>query len=251
MKRIFIVMMSVLLAGSTFFFTGCDKKGEESSAVEQSEGVEMTTSPHLVSNDNCEYVVLADELSISYTDTEGIDYDVVYRMPEILIGSEDADRINKEINNLCGEIFYEGEQCQENKTTLVTTSLDYASYQNDNIVSLFITAKNCWGLTDYYVYNINTETGEEFDNDDILSVLSMKKSEFNSLFETAINDMFEEVMNNSEDDSFFKEQIDKTLDEDNINETKLFLGNDKSLWALGKVYSVAGGEYYYRLIQLN
>jgi hypothetical protein len=172
-------------------------------------------------------------------------------MPAINIDSEDAEEINKEISDLCGDIFYEGKQCQESQTTLVTTSLDYASYQNENIVSLFITAENCWGLTDYYVYNIDTVTGEEFDNDDILNALSLTEADFNSLFETAINNMFAELKDNSEDDSIYKEQIGKTLDEDNIDDAQLFIGNDNSLWALGKVYSIAGGEFYYQIIQLS
>ncbi len=251
MKKLFAIMFSILIVSNTLVFAGCDNKEETSSINEEYTEAVVTTSPYLVNNEKCNYVELAYKTHISYTDSEGIEYDVTYKVPKFSINSEDVNEINEEINDICEELVKESEICQEHKTTLITTSLDYASYQNDSIVTLLITAENCWGITDYYVYNIDGVTGEELDDDDILKALSLTETDLNSLFNTAINNMFAEFMQESEDDSAYKEQIEKTLDEDNIDDAQLFFGNDKSLWAIGKVYSVAGGDFYYRLIQLT
>lgn len=182
------------------------------------------------------------DLVYSYEkDVEGVDGTALtFKLPYVNILSSYADEINKNISNMSLSIY---------------VNFEYYVYLNDNILSLVVEGTvYANGSRVYSVYNIDIYTGERIYNEDILEYLGITEEEYIAKLPAAYHNAFLEKFPNISDiyeDYTKSEEYKNTIADSNCTiDTPMYMGLNKALKVIGKIYSPAGPSYYNEIVNV-
>lgn len=213
--------------------------------------------------------------AFTYTKTIKDIYDEVfsYKIPKINIDSDDVNEINKEINEKIISRAKEYVQILEKNDSVGLYEVGYLYYINNNILSVVINLNFDADVVDYYVYNIDINTGKRISNEDILKIKNMTEKQFEEKLSSAAKIKFinkygskDTYMDNLKySDAFYKEselkeqesiyvaQYNQTISRSNckIDNNKIYLSNNQNLNVVTKIYSLAGANEYEHILNLD
>lgn len=186
----------------------------------------------------------------------GESYDFWLRVPEILLDSEDARQCNQEIADQFDFIIDEALTAQSQGTSCAYTALDYDTWMYDGIVTVVVSAASEYGDTLHGVYLIDTETGERLTNTDLAEKLGLSDNYIASV-QNAMQAKFEElfgVPGQYEGKPLavtYESQLERTLAQENLENTVLYPAEDGTLMICCRIYSLAGAESYDYLVPVD
>lgn len=181
----------------------------------------------------------------------------VYSIPQINCDTDDC----KEINAKIWETLYDG--------VVATITPDYPLVEgdgifykwtvHDDVLSLLIESTSMdisW--TDYYVYNVDLTDGTLMTNAEVLSKADLTFSEYETKIQLAVETQFYENMAATDASSIdatyintFNTCLQKSKDTANIDETTAYFNEEGQLCTVIKIYSMAGAEYYWNILNLS
>lgn len=164
----------------------------------------------------------------------------IVNLPYVNIASNYAREINQEISN-----YKLGYYC----------GYKYYTYLNDNILSVvFEETAQANSIRHYSVYNIDIYTGNKISNKEILEYIGTTEEKVKAVLPQSYHNAFLKKFSNiSEiyDDYTKSEEYKNTVADTNCSlEVSMFLGDNKSLKFIGKVYSPAGPSFFWEIIDV-
>lgn len=213
MKRCLSLLTAALIALS--MLAGCADSARQSISA-------PTQAPRVVGD----YVRTADIRTI----TESTADDARYRIPEILLSGDDAERMNAEIAQLCRTQIGEGEVSS-------CSGIDYLAFLNNDILSVAVTLTYEGGGQDSYVCNLDVMTGEGLDNEGLCE----KTGRLYDVVLMSLERLAKEDYEKRFSEEIIQEELyDKTFSNENLQRAELYLGEDGHLCAAFTAYIGAG-----------
>ena len=152
--------------------------------------------------------------------------DAVHRLPQLNIDSEDAKEINEFLLEKYSDFFA--------RERYVNERLDYAAFQNGNILSLAVErhyANN--GSYDIYVFNIDVSTGEKLDTSEVIALSDATKEDVYSVItedvETFYADTIASIPQLQEQQDLLAETKAQSLDKANLEQATCYFDGDGKL----------------------
>lgn len=201
--------------------------------------------------------LVTEAYSETYTDESGT---YVWRIPKIMLSGDDIESINNEIweTLFTGAVSQNHEGIQQGDTFIAYDVIDYTWAVNGNILSLVVTTNaSAMSWTDYYVYNVDVTTGSELSRDTLLSTYGYSLDEYYKSAEQVLGSQFwsgwDRDNENFQNDSFvswFNDALQKTISQENINQSSPYINDKGELCIIAKVYSLAGADYYWNNLNM-
>lgn len=200
-----------------------------------------------------EMVEPAREETVDYTDLAGNQYHAVFRIPRILIDSEDAAQINAEVYDALNGYVDEALNARDNGTSLVTTEIDYNAWVWNDTLTVFTTAKSDWGMELHYIYTLDMKDGHRMDNAQVAALWGKSEDELYATLTDLVLEKFESMYGNMAEtySEFYDEQLANTVSEENIRASVVYPDSKGSPMAAVTVYSLAGADAYEQIIGLG
>ncbi|MBE5821765.1 MAG: hypothetical protein E7311_04160 [Clostridiales bacterium] len=191
-----------------------------------------------------------------YKDSEGNE---LYSIPYININSEEANKINKEIEEFYKSEVEEAIKEIEEYSYAFLHEVSYNFYINDNILSLVILKEYDWDIVYYGVYNLDINKGTIVTNSEIISnIKGIDEDIYLDILKDICKQRFIEAYGEKEEWKQFnageeyETQLNRTISEDNLSiQTPIFLNDKGNIAVIANIYSLAGGDSYYRRIDTN
>lgn len=176
-----------------------------------------------------------------------------YRIPQIDIESEDAEKMNEEIKEKYGEYYNEAIKHIEEGFS-ITGEVDYKAYVNGDILSV-VAYRTVHDDVFYSTYNININTGKKVENKELLEMKGlneeMVEKEIIAYMEEIVKSAKYEEMTESEikeiQEYLLKEVYETKIDEN----SQFYLSNENHLCVVANEYVMAGAGKYERLYDLE
>ncbi len=194
-------------------------------------------------------VTSAIEKNYKYTDNVGNAYDVTMRIPKInSIGGVSFDDVNEQIVSDCKRYFDEADKEMADKVSMITMSMDYDAYIINGVISISISHVSSFGgMAKFYIYNVDTETGNLVSNAEFAERLGMSYDELKEKVKVSLENDYQKQYDKATY-SHYEENLAKTLNDDNIAEAKIFVAENGQLSAVCTEYTEVGAERYTRVI---
>lgn len=195
-----------------------------------------------------------DEGSYTWNDAGGNQCTFTYRIPDLAPISYSAIEVQQEINQRFQQLHDEQVTNIKELYSPFVLSLTYDSYCAEGVLSIVLTEECDWDKTNYYVYNLELETGRLLNDTQLLQKLEISEDAFLSAARASAELSYTEhngPVDNSYDSSYSQEQLDMTLSIENIAAAQLFVNAEGKLMAAMDIYSVAGANSYQRLIEIT
>lgn len=266
---IFLLVIALILM---YFYYNRNSKNIGSVNSNISEKVENNIDKEISNNQIKKVSKLEENKEIVYSSYSKYSDEYSYSIPYININSDDANKINKEI-----EVYYKSLVEEELKNesegfSVIMVNIKYNSYINDNILSLVVSSEYPNDCVYYKVYNLDIYTGTVVTNSDIINLKNMTESKFldtlKELYENEFvsaygsKEKFISNMRNApagwtedelqEQSKFYEDQFNKTTSTDNYSiQTPIFLNENGKLCVIAPIYSMAGADLYYHIINTN
>ena len=140
-------------------------------------------------------------------DSNGIEYDYSYHVPQIEDDTQDAGKINEEIAEVYGELAKTSFENAKTKEIPGRNIVTYESYRSGDILSLVIKCTHYYEyLEEYDTYSYDVEKGMRLANEDILKKMDVTEEEY--LEDEEKQDYYledEKSQENKETEDFYKE----------------------------------------------
>lgn len=139
-------------------------------------------------------------------------------------------------------------------------TIDYSWSVADDMLSIIISAEPySYSWPEYEVYNISISQGRVLTVEEFLAVCCIEYDEYLLGAKNALGSYYcrgyeaaKDYLENSEDEkTFYVEQLMKTIDEENVKLARPYINEYGELMIVGRVYSLAGADYYYECIYYN
>lgn len=215
---------------------------------------------------NVKQELVTDAYTYNGTTKDGNNTSVSYKIPKININSSDATKINNEIDE---KITSEAKRLVSEINKGSGAGIDkifYNYYINSNTLSIVIQLDyDANNLTGYKVYNIDTNTGKSISNEEIIKNNNMTKEQFSKKLQTSAGNKFIEKYGDinewlkTQDGS--KEELkkayqsvyNKTTSSSNcsVNNQMIYLDSNGKINVVATIYSLAGAESYYHIVNLD
>ena len=228
-----------------------DAKSSSKPTAEASTSAETAASATESAFPTVEELVITDfETRLVGEDSVGNTYDCTYRIPSITLQSEDAQEINRELNEWLTPYIEEQQKYHEEGISMVVPSIDYEAWIYNEVLTLVVTMQTDWSQTFYRVYNLDIYSGEDLDNEDLLRRTNLTESAFFDALYAALNAKFDPAYAEMAGEEFFTAQRERTLSEENLEEAELFFDAKGNAFVHVLVYSLAGADSYEHLLEL-
>ncbi|MCQ2514620.1 MAG: hypothetical protein MJ089_05995 [Ruminococcus sp.] len=183
------------------------------------------------------YIAIAKELT-------GHKY--VYRIPSIMLGSEDAEKVNREILDNYDNFFNNPEYIEE-----VCYGIDYEYFVNSNILSLVVWGDYMNDYRTYKVYNFDITTGEQIGNEKIAKAVSKDYSQLKEKIKNIIINDFTERYSSLSNYNDYQVQYQRNIDNSNVENAELYLAENNKLMVRYKEFAMVGSEAYYYITEIE
>ena len=192
----------------------------------------------------------------AYTETYTDEFEThVWRIPKIMLSGDDVEAINHEIweTMFTGAISENHEAIQHGDSFIPYGVIDYQWAVNGNTLSLFIAKRISHTHWDeYYAYNVDIATGNKLSRDALLDAHGYSLDKYNQLAKQVLGSQFwsdwdrtDEAFQNNDFVSWFNEALQKTISQENIDQSYPYINNKGELCIIAKVYSLGGADYYW------
>lgn len=199
------------------------------------------------------YVKTAREESFTFEDKDGNEETDSYRIPKITVNTKDAKAINDEIAKKYKQAFENAAKSSGKGEAPKITEISYESYLTEDVLSIVVMRTDDSHSVDYGVYNYNIEKDKRLDNKGIAEYMGRDYSEITAAAKDSLqNDYVSKFKyDNFKDDYYIN--YEKTLSDENIENSMLFFDNSTGLCAICKEYaSVGEGEFNVKIkVELN
>ena len=186
------------------------------------------------------YVVDARSQTFQYYTKDNVKDNVTYRIPRILLNSDDAKSANNEIQNRYDNAFKTANESKD-----YVTKLDYKYYVNKNILSViiyYLYPRTC-GVEEYLVYNFNIKTGHKLSDKEFAEEASLDYSNMKKALSLSIRESYEKEKSEYGDTYYmyiYEPGFANTISESNLNKASFYFGENGSL-------KVVCDLFYYQL----
>lgn len=200
-----------------------------------------------------EPVVIYDALceSGSYTDDVGNTYPYLLRIPAIKAPGTDATRLNQEMFTTLYPYVSDAQNAMAGGFSLVVHTVDYQIHINEQLVSLVCEVDNDWGQRFYHVVNFDAGSYTEVTRAELLQRYGLTEEVFLSKAKDSMEAYFTANFANIPHDSFYTDRHDQSVAEQNFGkDCQLFVDDGGKLSMIVKIYSFAGADYYYHIMEL-
>ncbi len=220
-------------------------QAEPESVYESKEAIEVVSVSEMVES--------AREETVDYTDSVGNQYHAVYRIPRILIDSEDAANVNAQLLDEMNSWIDEALDARDNGWSLTTTGIDYNAWVWNGTLTLFTTVNNDWGMEMHYIYTFDVNDGHRMDNAQIAALWGREEDAFYDTLSGLVYDKFVNMYGEAADTDidFYDEQLSNSISEENIRSSVLYPDSNGSAMAAVTIYSLAGADAYEQVIGLG
>ena len=184
-----------------------------------------------------------------YVDEVGNEGIYSYHVPQIHASTAAAEEINAEIAERFGERVEAQLRNMEGGYSVWSGYVAWKAYWNGTQLFLFLTADEN-GDANYGAYGYDFETGSRITNEMILEQKGISEEEYLEKLKERVQLLFEEKF--SQVSQGFREKADldamleKTLSWADM-EQPMFIDQFGEITTIVKIYSLAGGGWYYRL----
>ena len=188
-----------------------------------------------------------------YSDEVGNNYHYIYRIPAINSDSKDAQRLNEEAKAFVLDLIQSDlDNIEGNKGySLWCSRAVYQYWQHGDLVSVLISISNDWGQDYYMTMNYNFAWQQALSREDMLALGNMDEELFLQRAAEAAGAAFGDPSQFPSDMmQFAEDQYSKTVMPENLQLAKLFLNGDGKLCMAVPIYSMAGADYYWRIVEL-
>lgn len=232
-----------------------------------------------------DYVTQKKEFTIEANETEVIDFEMIsdkyiitdayrieingqtYAIPKINLSGDNFKRINDEIYTI-----YTGDEksqgiignVEDIRNGILPRSscynIDYEWGLNGDIISICIEFQFDGGSRNYQIYNISRKTGENVSREDILNYKGWTYEQYAEKVKYALGslywDKYYDMLTQNESMVLYGEelaqrQLDNTISDSNVSEAIPYLNENGELCAAGFVYSLAGADRYFHVVNLE
>ena len=128
---------------------------------------------------------------------------------------------------------------------------------NNHLLSLVIYVMIPPSYEYYTVYNVDITTGREVSTEDLLQKLGISADEYHRLAKEAVGSRFwrpwdrtDSCFQEPEFVSVFNEALEKTISQENIDQSQPYVDGNGDLCLAAKVYSFESIEYYWDKLNL-
>lgn len=176
-----------------------------------------------------------------------------YHIPQVNLGKNLADEVNakmyKELNAILEKEVYSNMDDVNYFPTL--SEMEYSWGQRDGIISIIVeTNQTDWAWTEYYVYNISSETGKEILIEELLAKYNLSMTEFYSLSNDTIKKYWDgrsDLISMIGQDQY-DILVERTLEEENVKSSIPYINSNGELCIVANIYSPAGADSYLQLL---
>ena len=190
-----------------------------------------------------------------YKDSVGNAYHYLFRIPVFSCESADAIAMNNRMyDHVMGIIRDDLEHLEDGQGfSMLCITADYEYYQNGDYLSVVEAIHNDWGMTDYFVINLDTWTQREASRGTLLAYAGLNEVSFLERAQKAAGDFFGDFSQYPEDmQQFAEDQYAKTVMPENFgDDLQLFIDGEGRLCMIARIYSMAGADYYYHIVPLQ
>lgn len=185
----------------------------------------------------------------------------VFEIPQINLESDEINAINAKILNDYADLIHDCDAVDEYFYPVYwNVDVDYAV--EGDILSMVIEGQFFdWPDSDYSIYNISLSEKALVSNERLFASAGMTEAECRTHIKQALGSVFWDFCgflselnpgDYSLDEWFAHDRmLQNTIGAENIDATKLFLGVNGDLWAVGDVYVPAGGGVMTVTVNLN
>lgn len=185
----------------------------------------------------------------------------VFEIPQINLESDEINAINAKILNDYADLIHDCDAVDEYFYPVYwNVDVDYAV--KGDILSMVIEGQFFdWPDSDYSIYNISLSEKVLVSNERLFASVGMTETECRTHIKQALGSVFWDFCgflselnpgDYSLDEWFaYDRMLQNTIGAENIDATKLFLGANGDLWAVGDVYVPAGGGIMSVAVNLN
>jgi len=272
---VIIILLIVALFGMWYYYNNVvdNKNGNAENAYTTNNNETIQNEQANSELENIKKInKIYEEKDIVYSSYSKYSSEYSYSIPYINIKSLDVEKINQEIENHYKPLIEEELENEKEGLSVIMGNIKYNSYLNNNILSLVISNLYPNDCIYYKVYNVDIYTGENISNSEIINQKNITENEFINKLNILYKDEFtntygsqDKYINNlrnapagwtekelKEQASFYEEQLNKTISKDNYSiKTPIFLGENGNINVIAQIYSLAGAEYYYHIINMG
>jgi len=206
----------------------------------------------VLSDQVAQYVQADPSKSVIYERRGGSIIPVPVWLPKLQPFSEDAIACQADIEKDLRDDLTRIEEAANGGYESGLTSITFEANVNGDILSILVKIDySAGGVMGYCTYNFDITTGKRLDKDALIEKLQITNFD-ERLSQTARNG-FETKYSPVDDESgsFIKQQLNATMDPENLKKAQLYVGADGKLMATIYIYALAGGNGYYELVPFS
>lgn len=195
-------------------------------------------------------LVIRDAFSSSgcYSDSLGNSWNYLLRIPMIDAGGEDAARLNRELIAALEPAVKDVQTSMDCGSSLVVTWVDYTVYRNGDLISILCQTDTDWGFESYYAVNFDASICSEVKRTQLLQRFGMTEESFINKAQELMEGYFLEQYEVFAGNEIYQDRHDRSVDARNFKEDCcLFVNEQGQLCMIPRLYSFAGGDYYYHI----
>ena len=198
------------------------------------------------------YISIAFSESGEYSDIPGNKYNYSYIIPCFTLSGGDVEQINQNIYDVLYPEIEENLKSMKDGFSIYLIDVGYDAYLNGSVLSLVCKLRLDFDISEYYIWNLNIETGKLFSDEELFDMTGMGH-DGTSLLDVTAACVGRYCTENTPDldVSFVREQYEKTISTDNLSQARYFFDENGDLQCFVRIFSVAGAGYYYRIIPLT
>ncbi len=255
MSRFFTLVLAVCL---TFSVTACAPKSNttlDEIVGEINPDLSQSSSSDMSSNVSSNITLTKDELvKTEYSkkgtySLSGTKTDYSYEYPQITVPDRNLSKINSRIRNYCTALINVELESMEQNRKIEMTKMSYSACVKNNVLSVVIRSVFGEQFTLYEAVNINIETGNELEKNDVILAAGFTSADGDSRILQAASDKFLQLYGESADYSTVDEitayeRAKAATEVDYDVDMTLFFDEDGVLKAVVRIYEPLTDDSY-------
>lgn len=188
-----------------------------------------------------------------YADSVGNDYHYIFRIPAVNSDSKDAQRLNNEAYQFVMDLIRDDLDTIDGQKgfSLYCSRAVYQYWQHGDLVSVLISISNDWGQDFYMTMNYSFSAQRELSREEMLALAGLDEDGFLQRAAEVAGEAFGDPSKYPSDMmQFAEDQYSKTVMPENLQLARLFFNSSGKLCMAVPIYSMAGADYYWRILEL-
>ncbi len=240
----------VACVDKAFDMVGLYREDNEINPIEKESG-EPEEVPNLPEETNPNSSLVTDAFYDCIMDEYLCNEVLCYHIPRINLNNDILEDANTKIYNQLYSIL-QNEVYVNRGEEYYYPSLSEMVYkwgQTGNIVSIIVKTNHTdcdW--TQYYVYNVSIESGEEISDSELIRAYGLTEDEFYDLSRETVRKHIENISDLISSEESYSTYVELTLSEENIKETIPYINSNGELCIVANIYYPIGAESYWTLL---